>query len=63
MADEQAPRYVIGGRVNSWYPASVIDTQHERGKSPTRKTIPRASLAVAHEVATELNAGTVSINQ
>lgn len=53
------PRYVVSSGPNFWYPASVFDTRHVRGQSPTRKRIPCASLATAIEIADELNAGRV----
>ena len=58
-----SPRYVVRGGVGSMYAASVFDTEHVRGKSPTRKTIPCATLRDAITVAAELNAGIVNINQ
>lgn len=61
---EAGPRYIVGGPVNyPWYPASVFDTQHVRGQSPTRKVIPCASREIARQVAAELNAGIVTVNQ
>jgi hypothetical protein len=52
---EHKPRYIVGAGVGFWYQASVFDTQHVRGQSPTRKTIPCVDVATAIEIANELN--------
>ncbi|HEY9408892.1 MAG TPA: hypothetical protein VIP77_04865 [Jiangellaceae bacterium] len=53
------PRYVVSSGPSWWYPASVFDTAHVRGQSPTRKRIPCASLRLAIEIADELNASRI----
>lgn len=59
MTAKDGPRYVVGAGVSSWYRASVFDTQHVRGDSPTRKVIPCVSREAAVEIAAELNAGNI----
>lgn len=59
MATEEGRRYVVGAGVSSTHRASVYDTQHIRGQSPTRKVIPCVSREAAVEIAAELNAGNI----